>query len=163
VHDQRSSNVSVNVCPAVTAVPTFGERFCFDDPALWARLGSSSRIDSDDLDISICSFVVEHRGQLASRGVSNVLGERRMRKAFHVEVFDTDPTESVNKFTGNACADNRAASQRHALGTWRQRPCAVAKAPLPDASEAPGRGRTAREGLEFLDWGGAPSQNSNAP
>jgi hypothetical protein len=29
-----------------------------------------------------------------------VLGERRTRKAFHVEVFDTDPTESVNKFTG---------------------------------------------------------------
>ena len=29
-----------------------------------------------------------------------MLGERRTRKAFHVEVFDTDPTESVNKFTG---------------------------------------------------------------
>jgi hypothetical protein len=29
------------------------------------------------------------------KGVSNVLGERRTRKAFHVEVFDTVPTVSV--------------------------------------------------------------------
>jgi hypothetical protein len=100
VYDHRSSNVSVDVCPALAAVPTFGERFCFDDPALRARLGCTSRIDTDKLDTSICSFVVEHRGQLAPRGISNVFGQHRACEAFHVEVFDTDPTEPVNKFAG---------------------------------------------------------------
>ena len=105
MYNHRSSNVPVDVCPALAAVPTFGERFCFDDPALRARLGCTSRIDTDKLDTSICSFVVEHRGQLAPRGISNVFGQHRACEAFHVGV-DTDPTEPVNKFAGTF---NRAA------------------------------------------------------
>jgi hypothetical protein len=37
---------------------------------------------------------------LAPRGISNVFGQHRACKAFHVGVFDTDPTEPVNKFAG---------------------------------------------------------------
>jgi hypothetical protein len=78
VHDHRNSNVSVDVGTAIAEVPTFVER-----------------------DTSICRFVIEHRGQSAPRGVSNVFGQHRARKALHVEAFDRDPAETVNEIAGN--------------------------------------------------------------
>src|SRR5262249_54822569 len=40
-------------------------------------------------------------GQLSPQGISNVFGQRRSREAFHVEIFDCDPTKAVDAIAGN--------------------------------------------------------------
>lgn len=99
MHDYRRSNVTVENASAITAVCALGQRLDCDSPAFRARLGSSARIDKLDLTASIRSFVGDQRDELSPRGVVHILGEHSSRKAFDIEVFERDASETVDELT----------------------------------------------------------------
>ena len=97
MHDHRSSNVPVDSAAAVAAVFSFGQRLCGYGSALWARLGSSSRIDHHDLTASVCSFVGDHRGQLRPRSVTHMLCQHPASEALNVQIFNRDTAKAVDE------------------------------------------------------------------
>ena len=99
VNNLRSSNVTVEDASAIAAMGSFGQRFCLDGSASRAGLGSSARINRDNLSTSICSFVGEHGGQLSPRGIANVFGQHPAGEALDIQVFNRDATEAVDDFT----------------------------------------------------------------
>ena len=90
VHDDRGRNIPGESRAAIAAMLPFGERLDPDRPAVGASLGSPARIDEDDRPTSLCSFIGQHRRQLAPCGIVDRLGQHRADKAPHVEIFQGD-------------------------------------------------------------------------
>lgn len=97
MHDHRRSNVPVQRAAAFAAVLSDRERFNGDDPALGARLGSSSRIDHHDLTASVCSFVGDQSSQLSPRGVVHMLRQHSASEALNVQIFNRNTPEAVDE------------------------------------------------------------------
>jgi (4-(4-[2-(gamma-L-glutamylamino)ethyl]phenoxymethyl)furan-2-yl)methanamine synthase len=89
MHDRRCSDIAIEVNTAVAAMPSISELLNSDASALGTFLTRTARIDLDDLTTSVRSFVVEHRDELCSRGIINVLGVHSTRQALDVEAFDS--------------------------------------------------------------------------
>jgi hypothetical protein len=100
VNHHRRSNVPVENATAVTAVCVLTSCLGCYLSTFRALLGGSPRIDLNKLDISICSFVFEHCGQLRPRGISNMLGQITPGQAFDVKILNPDPTETLDQIAG---------------------------------------------------------------
>lgn len=105
MHDHRRSNIPVEISSAFAAVPSLDKRFGFNRSALRAGLRSATRIDFNQFDTSVFSFVSKVVDDLSPRGVVNVLGMHPASQAFDVELFNSDPTEAINQISSYFVAE----------------------------------------------------------
>ena len=101
----RRRNVPIQYTPAFRAVVYSGrERLDCDGSALRASLTGPARVDGDDTNTSVFSFVFDHRPQLGPRGITNRLGEHRLSQARYIEIFNCNQGVTANqvprKFVG---------------------------------------------------------------
>src|ERR1700730_14136658 len=101
MYDLCRGNVPVENAAALAAVHSISQRFLGNDPALGARLGSSPRINLDELAPGACSLVCEHRGQLRPRGIVDMFRQHAGGETLDVEVFDGDAAESGDEISGH--------------------------------------------------------------
>lgn len=90
LHDDRCRDIAVESRAAIAAMLPFAKHLGLDRSAVRASLGSPARIDEDDRPTSVCSFVGQHRRQLAPCGIVDRLGEHRAGEAPHIEIFQGD-------------------------------------------------------------------------
>lgn len=104
MYDHCRSHVAIQGATAIAAVFSGRERFGGNRSALRASLGSAARINLNQFNTSICSFVSKVGDDLRPRSIMDVLSEHPGRQAFDVEVFDGDPTETAHKISRDLVA-----------------------------------------------------------